>query len=409
MSRTTPFPLPKLGIDNVTHETRMKAGTVRRADNVDIAPDGAFRRRSGFRLLEPGDYHSLWRNPVTGIVFVCRGNEVCVIGAGRQLFPIATLPTSEPITYCEYNGATYWAHRRGLGWLPTDRPNGRAVGVPSTWYEVLRESPGSLPAGRYGVSVTAVDDRGEESAASPVEFIEVTQGGITVEGIVTDMPLVCVYITDVNGEILHQAIEAPASLPVYTVAECAKGGELDTRSLRPMPGGQLVAGHAGRLYVAEGSTLWFSEAMRPHLNSLAHGYIEMTGRITLLMAVHDGVYVGDQRGVWFLSGRDAGQLQPRLVNSAVALERSGVLVEATAFNLQVVESNTPVVVWLTAEGYRAGKAGGDVVPLNADRLRVARGAGRSSFVMRDGVKQVVSLVKSGLSAVGSAEDSQLLP
>ena len=76
MSRTTPFPLPKLGIDNVTHETRMKAGTVRRADNVDIAPDGAFKRRAGFRLLEAGDFHSLWRNPVTGIVFVCRGNQV---------------------------------------------------------------------------------------------------------------------------------------------------------------------------------------------------------------------------------------------------------------------------------------------------------------------------------------------
>ena len=408
MSRTVPFPLPRMGIDNVSHETQLKAGWVRNAVNVDISASGAFRRRRGYRLLAAGDFHSLWRNPVTGMVMACRGDEVCIIGAAGKVFPVARLPSADPISFCEHNGTTYWAHAKGCGRIRPGEAIGRAVGVPSTWYEVLRESPGNLPPGRYGVSTTAVDEFGEESAASPVEIIEVKAGGITVAGLQADAPIVRVYITDANGEVLRMAIEAPAGLPVYTVADPASGGELDTRQLAPLPGGQLITGHAGRVFVARGSSLCFSNAMRPHLWEPAHGYVEFTGRISMLASVADGVYVGDDRGVWFLSGLDAEKFTMRRVSVVPAMDRSMVVVEATAFDEKVVPSRLPVVVWATVEGFKVGQAGGDVVDLNASQVRLARGAGKSAYVMQDGVKQVISLLKSGLSAVGSAEDSQTL-
>jgi hypothetical protein len=52
-----------------------------------------------------------------------------------------------------------------------------------------------------------------------------------------------------------------------------------------------------------------------------------------------------------------------------------------------------VAVWLSTEGYMLGRPSGDVVSLHPDRVRVAAGLeGRSRFLVRNGVKQIITLV-----------------
>lgn len=51
---STSIPLPRLGIDLLSDETQMPAGTVRAAVNVDIDKRGQFARRRGSALTTPG-------------------------------------------------------------------------------------------------------------------------------------------------------------------------------------------------------------------------------------------------------------------------------------------------------------------------------------------------------------------
>lgn len=60
-------------------------------------------------------------------------------------------------------------------------------------------------------------------------------------------------------------------------------------------------------------TLYFSEAMRHHLNNPAHGFIQFGSCISFVEAVTDGLYIGDSRGVWFLSGTDPTKFEMKLV------------------------------------------------------------------------------------------------
>ena len=61
----------------------------------------------------------------------------------------------------------------------------------------------------------------------------------------------------------------------------------------------------------------------------------------------------------------------------------------------IAPSDEATAVWLSSEGYMVGLSSGAVVPMHADRVSVdASLEGRSRFVVRDGIKQVITLLSS---------------
>lgn len=218
---------------------------------------------------------------------------------------------------------------------------------------------------------------------------------------------VFVYITSADGDVLRYAAELPAVFPTYVVAETAQGGQLDTRFLTPLPAGDFICWHNGRLYTAKNGALYFSEAMRPHLHNPAHNVIPFSGHIAFVESVGDGLYVGDSRGVWFLSGNDPAKFEQRRVSSCRAVVRSSIMVPPEHFPPKQVPVDSPVAVWLSTSGYVVGMPGGTTVELQPDRLKVPSGlVGRSAFLLREGRKQVVTPVNSTSTATfGTAVDS----
>ena len=97
--------------------------------------------------------------------------------------------------------------------------------------------------------------------------------------------------------------------------------------------------------------------------------------------------------------------EPRLASRVPAMERTSLQIAADRFNPQVVQYRGSVPMWLTEEGYKIGGTEGQVIDLNSDRVKVAPSVGKSAEVVRGGVRQVLTLVKSGLSPVGTARDS----
>ena len=71
--------------------------------------------------------------------------------------------------------------------------------------------------------------------------------------------------------------------------------------LMPMPAGQHIAHHAGRMLVAVGSAVIYSEPFTPHLRDEAKGFELFPAPITCLAAVEAGVFVVADK-TYFIAG-----------------------------------------------------------------------------------------------------------
>lgn len=411
MSQTKPYPLPIAGVDTLSSETALGNGAVRSAVNVDIGRAGRFKRRAGYtrRVAHPG-MHSLFYAVQKGWTLVAQDAGLFRLDIDTYaMTPLATLNSPDKLEYTEYNDNLYFANKTTLGWVPSDSTVARPVGVPVPTTPTLSVAAGGLTPGKYGVAITFMDDRGEESGATELQVINLPDGG----GIrLANLPqklgwMIFVYITSADGDVLRWAAEFPAVFPSYVVAETAQGGVLDTRFLVPLPPGDFVRWHNGRLFTAKNGALRFSEALRPHLHNPAHGVIPFSGYIAFVESVGDGLYVGDSRGVWFLSGTDPTKFEQRRVSTCRAVARSSVMVPPEHFPPKQVPAEPPVAVWLSTSGYVVGMPGGTTVELQPDRLKVPSGlTGRSAFLLREGRKQVITPVNSTSTATfGTAVDS----
>lgn len=411
MSQTKPYPLPITGIDTLSSETALVKGAVRSAVNVDIGRAGRFKRRAGYtrRVAHPG-MHSLFYAAQKGWTLVAQDAGLFQLDTNTYaMTSLATLNSPDKLEYTEYNGNIYFANKTTLGWVPSDSTMARPVGVPVPTTPTLTEASGGLTPGKYGVAITFVDDRGEEGGATELQVIDLPEGGgIRLANLPQQLGwTIFVYITSADGDVLRWAAELPAVFPSYVVAEIAQGGELDTQFLVPLPPGDIVRWHNGRLFTAKNGALRFSEALRPHLHDPAHGVIPFSGHIAFVESVSDGLYVGDSRGVWFLSGTDPTKFAQRRVSTCRAVARSSIMVPPEHFPPKQVPAEAPVAVWLSTSGYVVGMPGGTTVELQPDRLKVPSGlAGRSVFLLREGRKQVVTPVNSTSTATfGTAVDS----
>ena len=411
MSKTVPYPLPITGVDSLSNETALPKGAVRSAVNVDIGRAGRFSRRVGQkRLVDGNNFHSIWASGQRGTMLVAQGSKLMRFTNDNQTVPFADLNSGDMVSYTEYNGNLYWSNKTTFGWLPSNSGVPRTVGVPTpATNPSLAPAAGGLLPGKYGVAVSLVDERGEEGGTSDVQFIDLPSGGGFQLSNLQTIPgwRWFVYLTDANGEKLRLGAQFPAVFPQYTVTEVAKGGDCDTQHLKPMPHGSFVTWLAGRLYIANGSTLYFSNALRPHLYNPAHNLIPFSGNISFVEAVTDGMYVGDERGVWFLDGTDPTQFKMRLVSTCRAVRGSSIKIPPEHLPEKKVPATNPVALWLSTSGYTVGMDGGATVELQPERIKVPAGlTGRTVYLFRKGMKQVVTPVNSTSTvAFGTAVDS----
>lgn len=411
-----PLPLPVLGVDLLSSETNLTKGCVRAADNVDITNNGGFRRRGGHAVAVPGaDFHSLHtygRGTLVG-----RGTKVYFIDpASYTPVLLWDMGMQAPVDFTEYNEHLYFTNRGALAWLPADAMTARTVGapLPDLLPSIAAYAAGNLLAGTYAVGLSRLDDRGEESPTALLGTVAIPTdgGGVQLTGLELDPALTAryrVYLTPADGDELYVADEFVAAFTSYIVGTAPDGAQRSTQHLTPMPPGDFVRGHAGHLYVVVGDTLWFSDAMRPHLRDERHNFIQFAGTISFIESVSGGLFVGDSRGVWFLPGNDPTQFKLTRASGRSAVRRSALRVPGTHFDPEVVQTREDVVLWLGVDGYMVGRSDGSVVALHPDRVRVAAGLeGKSAVVVRNGLRQVLTLVAASTPRTyGFAIDSSI--
>lgn len=417
MLKTTSVADLLLGIDNVSDETSLPAKAARDMRNVDLNGVGNFRTRRGFTLLAPAlDAHSLWgsRDQSFGLYVQGAGLRRLIVQDGQTLSAqVLTVMPGLPMSYFEYADEAFFSNGTDLGVVT--RTGARMLGVDAPRAPLLSTAAGgSTAAGKYSVALSFVSATGEESGLSAIESCTLdADSSVTVSlptGAGTGAVRVRVYCTPTNGDVLYQAAELPIGLTSYVLNLTVLGKAADNQFLSRMRPGRIVRAFNGRLVTAQGDTVWFSEPYRYGLTSLRHNFVRFNSAVTVVEPVTGGVFVGTREAVYFLAGDGPRTFQQGVASTNGPGVGGSTLVPSSALPKKYADQTSGMAaVWLGPRGYSVGLPSGMAHDIQQDRLDLPQiEAGRTVFWTVDGLKQVVSVVESPLSAgPGAAIDSTI--
>ena len=173
------------------------------------------------------------------------------------------------------------------------------------------------------------------------------------------------------------------------------------------PRASYLTAYNGRIYAAEGKTLWATEYGLPNLVDKTRNFFQFEGTITLVGTVGDGVWVGTDEGLYFLAGPSFPLKRVRVMDSPV-LPRSMVYVPSELANPPQVgtEADTPLevsIMFQTSRGVCVAMDGGKALNLTEANFFFPQ-AQRSAAMFRrqDGMNHYVAVNDSGGTPVNGA-------
>ena len=234
-----------------------------------------------------------------------------------------------------------------------------------------------------------------------------------------------VWFVEINDEVYFSNGEDGGVLTDYltvepfgttpAIPEQPAGSEVvDPRTFyQPMPFGRYLARYAGRLWVAVGDTIFYSQPINYSQHDRRYDFITAPGYITGFGAVSDGLYVSTRQEVFFLRGDDPKEMRLVKCSDAAAVLDSQVYLPFDTVDTDALSINgsqyqvSNAFAWLSRHGLCIGLPSGVVRILTADRARLPVYAqANTALLARDGFYQVVSVVDSlGSDGRGHAKDT----
>lgn len=377
------------GVNNRRPEfdLRTKEGDFLRAGvNVDISNTGSIKRRQGYAaVLDGADCHSLFA--VGGVAYYVDGHDLLKV-TGLDATPAVTtlkadMAAGRHVSYCAEGDSVYFTNTAVIGRL--DSTGAHPLGCPGLDVEPVATagSGGSLAAGRYQVCVCYVNAAGEQSGTTWPQSVEVVNGAITLFGLPAAFPAdvtgLMVFASPLNSDLLmHVMTLSAAQVSLTIAAPMVYGARCQTLMLDGMPPGSIVRQNAGRLLVASGNTLVYSEPYAYALTKPDENYIPFNAPITVMEPVVGGLYVVAEQA-YFLPG-DITSTSPVVVLPYGAVAGTGG---------HSRDSNT--AWWMSQRGMVTGNAAGEVKNLQEDQVAVDPApVGASLFRESNGLKQILS-------------------
>ena len=144
-----------------------------------------------------------------------------------------------------------------------------------------------------------------------------------------------------------------------------------------MPAGQHIAHHGGRLLVAVGSVLTYSEPFTPHLRDEARGFEMFPARITCLAAVEAGVFVvADQ--TYFIAGGFPAESVRAVLPYGAPEQQPGYRDDGGAH-------------WISAKGVVTVSRVGEIANVQEERIALeAEGTAATLWREADGMQTIVA-------------------
>ena len=361
-----PWPL---GIDVVSDDSALPAGALRDALNVDIDRDGVIYSAPIPRSVVAGSYDSLYATD--DVVLASERGAVSKIDpTNGETTALFQMNSEDRVTFCNMMDGIVVMNRTTLAFYR----NGSiaALGMDKPAQPILSPSDsGGLYEGRYAVGITTFNDQGEESALSELAFVDVPAGGgITVNLPATNQPFFGIYRTNHNGDMVYFALRAPA-MSQYQLGSGTLGRATDSQFMTRMVSGKIARAWNGRLLVAKGKLLIFSEPLRYGITSPRHNFVQFTRRITMLEPVDGGVFVGTRDGVYFLAGSTPKEWALKNTGGKIPIPMASTGISTGELNPEMTANvgNGQGAVWLAENGFVVGLPSGNIIELQRTRIR----------------------------------------
>lgn len=400
------------GTEGPTNENGVPTA-LREAVNVSLTAQGHPIRRPGQTARASGKAHSLFAMSPWLLAVVdgeLRAYRQAADGALTQDAVLAT-PGDRFCTFASDDFSTWWSNGITGGRIAED------LSVHPFWVDtpnpvaLSTASNGGLAAGRYEVSVTAVDVEGRESGASgPVQLLLTAGQGINVA--LPAMPAGGVrwrvYVTPPDGEVFYQCADLPANAGGYVIGVHTPTAALETQWLHPLlPVQCLRYGHS-RLFGLAGNVLIWSEEYRLGLMH-PDNHIVLGSEATLLEPIGDGtdgagVWVADHKRTYFLAGADPANWQQQARYPHAAVPGTSTTLPGSYFGMDV----PTVAYWMARNGVPCiGLPGGQLVPLREDTLALPVDAerGATGLMLFDGIFQLLTTTIAASANLAAASDS----
>lgn len=383
------------GMDNRLSSIDIPSDILRNAVNVDVLTSGKVRRRRGIvqRAASAGA-HSMFSDNVR--MLWATANELKLMNLN---FVQSTLLTdvrlASRLSMVTVNNETYFVNESITGKVKADNTH-EAWGVTGPTQAPTCVSLDTAPLNiQYQVTCTFVLASGEESGA-PIgrKVVGGADGVISLTNIPVSsdsrVSRVCIYVSDMDGTVFYKYVDLPNGTTTFLIrGPYGTGKKLMTQFMEPMPPGQLVEYYNGRLYVAVGNVVVFTDALRYGLYRPDFNFYMFPERVTLLKAVDDGLYISSDI-TYFLGGDPKVAAKP----SAASVDLMPVLpykaIEGAACDLSYAHD----VMWLSERGFVRGGAGGKVTNLTEDHIAMdAATRGCIGMMETNGLKSVVAIMR----------------
>ena len=390
----------KKGMDNAHPDYELENTFLRDGVNVDVLDSGRTRRRKGFRTVLSGtEMHSL-RYHYGGDFFL-------LVDAGDFKRYVEDQPgvltfqgtlasgygdRHAPLYYAEINEELYFSDAVRTGRVLADGSL-RAWGVERPAFQpTLGTVAGGLNPGTYQVALTYEGYGSEESGSSDPQTITVVAGqAIQVSAIPQpshpDTGAICVYLSETNGETLYRYGAYPVgTTTVVLSAATTEGRKLKTFEGYPPPAGKHVEYCLGRMFIAVGNVVFFSDSLWYGLFRLAKNFYLFPADVRLMAAVDDGLYVVADR-TYFIPGAGDPNSRQQEVRGYSCAERTRV---------RYVNAKRNNVAWFGDAGWVIASNGGQLEDPMLNTIAVPRHPeGAAMYREQNGIKQLIATVRRG--------------
>lgn len=367
------------GIDNVSKDAGLRPSALRTCIDMDIEREGWPGTRAGQTLASAvAGVHSLWSDGAQ--LYGAVGNSLVSIGGDYARTTLTTLPSTGPVSFSSGPDRIYYSQSSVVGQIRDGVA--REVGAPDGMIvSALPGATGGLPVGQYAVALAFVGPAGEEGGLSGIASVAVADGG----GIALTLAWpagassAIVYRSGAGGDVLYRCATVPIGMTSYSVGVGTLGGAASTHYMRRPPGGHIVRWWKGRLLIARGDTLWYTEPFRTHLCKPATAFVRFPARIRMVEGVDGGVWVASN-SVQFLAGADPAQWSPTTPAAALPVPGCSAVADSSLFDGELGLGPSACAVWFGGRGFALGSATGQLIEPRAKTFKFT-GQPRSGFLV----------------------------
>lgn len=397
-------PWPK-GMNTLQQDSELDPDELRLALNVDITNEGHLRmRRGSYRVYAGSNVHSVGPNMLFAEGSALKRYNPSTGAATTLRTGIKPLL---PIVYEPVNDSIYWTNG-----VDTGRIDSSYASYP--WGLLVPNTPAAQPAaggllvkGRYQLVCSFTAANGQESGCGLATTVDVPidNGAIAITALPQPqagqgVSFINVYVSAPNGGqvYLHGSVAAGTTTYAITSVETT-GREPLHRFLQPPPAAQLLTSRFGRIYMAIGNMLAWTEPLGYELYNPARNYALLDSTIKVLRAVSNGLWLVTNGGTFWMPGDEPSTARlEQQANYSAPLQQA----------LDIPDSNS--VAWLSYRGWVIGKQDGSLENVSDQRVGVNQTGARAVTLYREknAIRQFVALLSGSVKPAINSDDFNAL-